>query len=85
MDERASHGRRVRTDEDADSGSGGNAGGKDHDAGSARWLRGGSHASDATIGVALIVLQLTLLVLCRLLLFVLYILLTLLVQYRLLL
>ena len=63
MDERASHGRRVRTDEDADSGIGGNAGGKDHDAGSARWLRGGYHASDATIGVALIVLQLTLLVL----------------------
>ena len=63
MDERASHGRRVRTDKDADSGSGGNAGGKDHNAGGARWPRGGSHASDATIGFALILLQLTLSVL----------------------
>ena len=54
--ERANRGRHVRTDEDSDGGGNGDAGG-------ARRPRGGSHASDATIGVALIVLQSTLSVL----------------------
>jgi hypothetical protein len=54
--ERANRGRHVRTDEDSDGGGNGDAGG-------ARRPRGGSHASDATISVALIVLQSTLSVL----------------------
>jgi hypothetical protein len=62
--ERGNCGRHVRTDEDADGGGGGgDGGGEDRDAGGARRPRGRSHASDATIGVALIVLQSTLLVL----------------------
>jgi len=61
--ERANRGRHVRTDEDSDGGGNGDAGGEDRDAGGARRPRGGSHVSDATIGVALIVLQSTLSVL----------------------
>ena len=57
--ERANRGRHIRTDKDG----GGDAGGEDRDAGGARRPRGGSHASDATIGIALIVLQSTLSVL----------------------
>jgi len=61
--ERANSGRHVRTDEDTDGGGGGEDRGEDRDNGGARQPRGGSHASDATIGVAIIVLQLTPLVL----------------------
>ncbi len=60
--ERANRGRHVRTDEDADGGAG-DTSGKDRNDGGTRWPWGGSHASDAAIGVALIVLQSTLLVL----------------------
>ena len=60
--ERANRGRHVRSDKDADGGAG-DTRGKDRDDGGTRWPWGGSHASDAAIGIALIVLQSTLLVL----------------------
>ena len=61
--ERANRGRHIRTNEDTNGGVGGKDRGEDRDNGGARQPRGGSHASDATIGVAIIVLQSTPLVL----------------------
>ena len=61
--ERANRGRYVRTNENTNGGVGGEDRGEHRDNGGARQSRFGSHASDATIGVSIIVLQSTRLVL----------------------